>query len=971
MRSLNKLSRAKLSSSLALGTVALVSASSLVLAAGGANIFDRLDAAAMDTTAVAPPVQTIIADCTATCELWAKEGTVVVDGDLIPIWGFSTTADEPPTLPGPTIIVGSGEAVSITVHNELDGVAGDLAFDVGSIPLDDRTAAFPTIASGGTGVAGFTATAVGTSTYGAGAATPNGNRQWAMGLSGVLIVRPGECALGGDPLAIPAVPPVYQGCTYGDPQTGLVVDPDTLEVLDETNAGSPLGYDVGTDSFHDEALVALSSIDPAFAADPMLYDMTMYSPTHHLINGRLAPDTEVIDTQPGHNVLIRYANLSLADHSMGLAGAHQRMLGRDAAALAHGSDDVTVPLNVGQTVDATVAVPLDSFASYRYVLSDQVRKPGAVSADPAMTFLSVWAPQDVPGIPSGDITSIAPDPLLCDPFATDCSETAGDADLLFAGFVNTPSGATTATDARFSIDQPGADLNSTPGFPGVVATDGSIFDGVVPQAELATLVNGTHILWVQFSNDGGTTWGNPSGIAFTIDRAGPVVHPVMLEPMYTDGTTDVAMSVTADSSLTGSGLVVEGIAVLAPCPALADLMAGPIPASIPLLPFTVDPAPVVDLRGTIPAADVATYTGGIEGSYQVSVAAVDNRGVWSNDGAPDGNAESQCGVGLLIVDNTAPVTTGVSISPNPNDGTMRYPTVENFIDVVRIFATVTDPLAGIKSVEGFIDATGADGTGFKFQAVDGVFDEPSEDVYADIPLASVASLEVGLHDVWVHAQDNAGNWETFGAANAQLDRVLEVLEPDVDILFSAGTLTVNGVARVPNADIVLIEYTIGATAPAAGAGAVTVTPTAGPAITATVPGLLVADTTPPADSNIWVRVQDSEGNWSAAVGLPTTSTPTITGTRNVLSGVATAYTVGGPTAVEYSIGAAPAAAGTGTGIDFVDAAGTLNRAYSLILPILNNGIPEGPTEFTIGDTIWVRVMDFRGNWGPAVSVLVV
>ena len=53
---------------------------------------------------------------------------------------------------------------------------------------------------------------------------------------------------------------------------------------------------------------------------------------------------------------------------------------------------------------------------------------------------------------------------------------------------------------------------------------------------------------------------------------------------------------------------------------------------------------------------------------------------------------------------------------------------------------------------------GANGTGFVFAAVDGVFNSPSEAGYADIPLATILQLSNGNHTIYVHAKDAAGNW---------------------------------------------------------------------------------------------------------------------------------------------------------------------------------------------------------------------
>lgn len=948
--------------------LAAVGIGSLATAADGVTIADRMGnlGALIDDGLNVAPVQELANTCDASCELWARDAWITVPGlaDPVHIWGFTDDSDPdvPPTLPGPTIVVEAGEPVTIKVTNELPfAIAGDFGVDFRSVPLEDRVpSAFPTeIPVGATVDYTFTTDQVGTSIYAANAANPNGNRQIAMGLAGVLVVRPLEC---------PDALEETGGCAYGDPGT-------------PGNAGSLLGYDAGTDIFNEEALVALNDIDLAYnnSVDPLAFDMTNYKPTAHLINGKVYPETDVIDTQMGHNLLLRYANLGLADHSMGLVGKHQRILGRDATALAHGSDDVTVPLNVGQTVDAMVSTPLEAMAGYRYPLADQARQPGSSSADGALTFLTVFGLEATEGLPFGDIWDL----MAAGGDPGSGSETSGYDELVFAG-----SASGGPAFAEYSIDDPGTPLSST-GLPGVVALAATFdsFTGTIPLAELATLANGNHTLWVRFSLDG-TTWGNPTGIAFTIDRAGPVVAPVETDVVYTDGLTDVAVTATADATLTGTGEVYDGIATIDICPAIADQ---PVATGIALVgngPGGSGAGPIVELSGVVPAADVALLS---EGPHVINVAARDTRNRWSNDGLPNGLATSKCGEGTIIVDRTAPATSLASVSPNPNDGTMAFPGINSYLDVVRITATVTDPTvvgtpSGVGQVEGFIDdgllALPLDvadyGTGFLFAAADGVFDELVEEVYADIPLASVASMTPGDHEIWIHGQDRAGNWESFAAAGNTTITVLAgapqvaaytmaptVGDPlTVEIGVTAGSFGV-GVT------ITGFEYSIGAAPLAAGSGTpVPVLPADQGAVVSTVIGPL---TLPPApDDNVWVRAQDSLGVWSPAVGLPSAGTPTVgpsllaNGTpslnpnnvRRRLSGTAVA-TAGTVAAVEYSIGASPAAAGAGTAITNVASTG----AYS-VTRAQNN-------KFPIGAVVWVRARDSQGNWGPATSVTVV
>ncbi len=896
--------------------VAALTAGTISFTANGATIQQRLvDPTGLIITGDNPvPVQQIIGDCGATCALIAEAGSVqpVNAVPLLNVWGFRTSTGTV-SLPGPTIVVNEGDTVNLTITNSLPVGAGALSLDLPSVLAVD-VAASPTIGIGSTDTVTFTANQVGTSIYRASASTPRGNLQVAMGLSGVLIVRPTTC---------PVVP--LGGCAYDD----LIGD------------------------FDDEALLATNDLDPnlATAPDPLLFDMTEFDPTYHLINGKAFPDTEVIDTQPGHRVLIRYANLGLTDHSMGLSGTRQLIVGRDSNALPHPSSDVVVPLNVGQTVDAIVMVPTDAKATYRYALSDQVMQPGASSAQPAMTFLTVWrsaglttletlspANPDVTVARSVEVTdnlggglvqisydltvtntgadatydldeaiSLSPGMVadsvtvtssgtgaaavggfnggtatllvddatvtIADPhvygieidarFADVAgptaeityigpAESAGNAPIDFGGTIDVPSGIGPVTGGTYSIDDPGT-------LPlGVISNDlvvtPTTFTGVVPVDALSQLANGTHILWVQLTS-GSSAYGDPTGIAFSIDRAGPVVRPVELDPRYTNGSVDVAITATADASLTGTDGVQAGTATIGSC----------LPTGYALT-LNNPLAAIVELSGVIPAADIGILPTPLlaEGTHTVYVAAQDTNGVWSNDGAAVGPV-ALCGEAQLIVDRTAPTTVSASTDPSgPNDGTLGYNGPETFLEVVRIFATVNDGVSGVGKVEGFIDTVEAEGTGFLFSPVDGEFGPVgNENVYADIPLSSVRSLTPGQHDIYIRAQDKAGNW---GLATAPTFLDIQPPLPQVTTVTydtsgpGSGTLAVTGTAYGVGVTIAAIEYSIGVTASWPGTS---MSFTGGAVATAT---LNPRPSIPPGN-NLWVRVQNSLGQWSAVYQL--------------------------------------------------------------------------------------------------------
>jgi len=134
----------------------------------------------------------------------------------ITVWGYSA-AESPVTQPGgPVLIVNQGDAVQITLHNNLSEPTSLAIEGLQGVP--DLTGVAPS----GTKLYSFTASAPGVFLYEAGS-LPGAQHQVAMGLYGALIVRPVE------------TPPVgFTGQAYTNPAT----------------------------AFHDEAVLVLSESIP-------------------------------------------------------------------------------------------------------------------------------------------------------------------------------------------------------------------------------------------------------------------------------------------------------------------------------------------------------------------------------------------------------------------------------------------------------------------------------------------------------------------------------------------------------------------------------------------------------------------------------------------------------------------------------------------------------------------------------------
>ena len=183
-------------------------------------------------------------------------------------------------------------------------------------------------------------------------------------------------------------------------------------------------------------------------------------------------------------------------------------------------------------------------------------------------------------------------------------------------------------------------------------------------------------------------------------------------------------------------------------------MGTPAPGSGQALTLSGDPA-IAAVDGDVPLASLAA------GGHTILIEAQDDLGHWGATASIH-----------LVIDLAGPTVTSVAVSPNPNNGTLSQ---DGYPGVVWVTATVTDAgpnVSPIKAAEGYIDAAGtpAGGTGWTMLAVDGVFDQPVEQVYAQIPLSEIAKLSDGSHVFSVRGLDVAGNWGALATGTLQIDK---------------------------------------------------------------------------------------------------------------------------------------------------------------------------------------------------------
>ncbi|MFJ8577999.1 multicopper oxidase domain-containing protein [Micromonospora sp. NPDC093277] len=791
--------------------VAGVAAALLVLGPAPAHAAARHPAApagrasATRTGPPGPPQGTLpqtgcrLAAGTATCDLWAKPGSVVLPGAAapVPIWGFASTDAAPATLSGPVLVVDRGDQVTVIVHNGLtDNLS--LAFPAVTGLAPDRTGAAP----GGTRSYTFTASRPGTYLYEAGH-TAYGARQVAMGLVGALVVR--APAVGGRPSA------------YGDTAS----------------------------AYDDEAVLVLTEVDPAFNAAPRTYDMRAYAPKYRLINGKAFPETDVVATDAGRRVLLRYVAAGLQPHPMTLLGLDQAVVGQDARPAAYPEAAVTLPLQPGQAVDAVVDVPggPDGRRFALYESGGQLNNAGqrygttvtGVSPQQAfggmLTFLDTNPPPvsgDNVG-PAAANVRVAPNPA-----------SALNPVTVTADFSDAQTGNSVVDRAEVVIDDlrvaegtgvpfTAAGFGTGPTVTGATAT--------IPTALLTALTQGPHTIYVR-GHDLAGNWGSVGSTTLNLAVTGAVTTALTLTPNPTAGTGDVTISATGDDgglggTVTGAEYFVDSTASNGTGTALTLGSPG---------------AAVTTETGTIPAVVVAALA---EGRHTVLVHTRDSFNLWGPYVTAD-----------LVVDRTVPTLLSAVVVPAVTNGRIGSASDPNDL---RINAAFTDPVGGgvrstIAAAEGFLDAGGTDGTGFTFLALDGAFNSATENTYGLLPLSELTGRAEGVHQVLVHARDSAGNWGPLTAVTFTLDRTGPVI--------SAVTATPNPTARATSlalrataidalSAVTAAEWYEGAD-PGLGRGrAMTVSGT-------TVSATIALNGFSRGNHTLRVRARDAVGNWGTA-----------------------------------------------------------------------------------------------------------
>jgi FtsP/CotA-like multicopper oxidase with cupredoxin domain len=848
-------------------------------------------------------------------DLYALAGTGAAGTPLagVPFWGFSQSSTGP-SLPGPTLFMCEADTLALTLHNQLPAAPNAQASQSLSIELPAASGQPDTtgIGPGPTPkLYTFSNFAPGDYLYEAGN-TPGGARQVAMGLSGLLIVRP----TGYSPVNLSA---------YGTPSSQFV----------------------------DEATLEVSEISTEFNSDPFGRDLHEYSPDLFLINGKAfdpaAPNT--IPVAPGDTLLLHEANLGLRDHGMDVLGHRQTVLADDSHGLTNPQNVAVKWLVPGQVSDSFVTVDPSAQTGFTYPIFGsgfELNNGSSGGLGGMLAELSVAT--GVGGISNGpSTTNVSVSPTTNHGQLNPNDVTSGQ--ITVSATFNSTVGL---AGAEWFVDNVRASGSGTP----ITAPSGNSatvtfniawteFLAALARDNADAAINGDHVIWVHARDTAGT-WGTASGDVETMSITGPGTSQLNFHtsptndhnPNNIDGSNDLVVWATAQSSLVDWNVLGAYACIdSSTCSGSSrhDLFTNPPPtgpaynsasdpaANYPSLPGVSYPAQtpactpqatpgpdgglpppvnqpgggnVVSACGVIPQADLAGLTSGV---HQLYIRAYEGQ---NYDGDPNtGTVPGGWGVitgaaaaQALVIDRTGPTTRNLGVVPNPNNGYQNGPGNLGFLDSVQVTATLDDTASGASQVatsELFLTPTpvpagspagtlprcdgttpppsSVTGTGAAMVPSGGAWNSSLLTAYAYVPLTDIRSCAEGQVVLWVHAKDVAGNWGPFQSVTLTYDKTLPVIS-SAAATRTAGVVTLTVTANDPasggvSSNIVAAEWFTGSDpGPGNAIAVVTSNPAPPPSFTAGNPvtfSFIPGTGRFPAGAVIRVRVKDAAGNWGA------------------------------------------------------------------------------------------------------------
>ena len=292
---------------------------------------------------------------------------------------------------------------------------------------------------------------------------------------------------------------------------------------------------------------------------------------------------------------------------------------------------------------------------------------------------------------------------------------------------------------------------------------------------------------------------------------------------------------------------------------------------------------------------------------------------------------------------------------------------------LTVTATVSDSFDLVTAVEYFLDAVGIEGTGSPLSAVDGVFDSSSEEVAATIDASEFEALSLGVHTIFVRAQDALGAWGAVASTTFEKRDVPEttgvVVSPESTAF---GPIAIEANVSDASDPIVAAEYFLDVVGDEGTGTPLSALDGAFDSMSETVSGSLSPseiETLAPGTHTVYVRGQDALGGWGEAAGvtfvkqaIPVVSTAVVTPPVAEFGPLVVSAVVSDAdsdvVAAEYFLNATGSA---GTGVPLAAADGAFDSASETVVGAISAAVFESLPRGT--NTVFFRGRDTEGNWG--------
>ena len=726
------------------------------------------------------------AAATVSVELYAVSGTTTLPGgQSVTVWGYCT---RPPAAPtpncnaagtavtapgGPVIEANVGDTVNVTVHNEL-GVGSAAHFQGQAGPPD-----LTLVPAGGERLYSFVAGRPGTYLYEAGL---SGGTQYqtALGLHGALVVHPAAAGQAYDAastayddeavLVMSEIDPALNGSatpasfdmrSYNPRYTLLngkshpATDPIATTggnkvLLRYVNAGiqyhsmgvlgsgqtfialdgNPLGYarhytaeTIGSGQTADAIVVAPGAAQSAqslsvYDASMLLHNSNTGGPGGMYTSIEVPANGNTGDTTGPVSGDVAYDGTTLTATSDDSAHGNSNVSAAEYAVDVVGAAGSGTPMTGGFASPTTnvTAGSIPGVGSGQHVI--YVRSQDAAGN---------WGPLSsvlVTGADAGGPATLAP---LVTPRVSNGTTNV----VVTATGDDSASGNTNVTAGEYFIDAEPLPADAGTGQPMTVNQEAPVssLSATIAAGTVNALSEGAHTVWIE-ARDAQGNWGTPISVELTVDKTGPSTSGVSATPSPNNGTLPLSSSIAAVrvsvTTMVDTGSTIDR----------AEAFIDTVGANGSGIPLIASDSLFNDMNeGGYTDIPLATVKALSNGNHTIYVHARDVAGNWGATGSA-----------VLLVDKTAPVLSGLSLTPNPTQGATQ----------LTLAATVTDAWSAPTRAEWFV---GTDPGAGNATAVGGV-SVTGTGPWNLTGSVDASNLSEGANTLRVRVRDQAGNWSS-------------------------------------------------------------------------------------------------------------------------------------------------------------------------------------------------------------------